>query len=403
MLRQRLFQVRSYANLGRHASISVETSNAFQDSLHANTLLSQLRDAYLSQRLKIQDEDPSEALNSLNSLPMTSLPKQGIFTQVSEDAKVGQWRKGIVKWFRLGLYMLKYYKNGVKNTYLLARKTRPLLKHYDSQNPLVTDLYKKVEFNEIEHRLTKKGQDKPIELLPLSRRQLVECYRQKEIWKLPAFFLLAVVFEEFTAVICYLWPKMAPHNCLTPGGFAKISRTHANNHVGKLGNVPSYKSPYTLPEDEVDAKLKSLAVEETPYWKLKLYRIMNNKTIPRETLMRTHQYLFVDDWLLLQHILHQPTSTLTVAELVDCIWLRQLYYQYEDINAIANDPRGQRVLVWRLLIYWAFRFDKTVSCGGDALFAERWGVNNVAILNYSGQQGGSLVNQDKLSVLDGSQ
>lgn len=400
MLRKKFIQIREYADLHRVLPISTVSEAAFHDSLRSNRLLSRLREAYLTQRFDIQNEDPSEGINSLHSLPMTILPKENIFAQVSKDAKIGHWRKATVKWFRLGLYMLKYYKDGVKNTYILAKRTKPLLQNYNAKNCLISELFKKVEFNEIEHRLMKKSNNDTIKPLPLSRKQFVECHRRKEVWKIPTFFLLALMFEELTAVICYVWPKVAPHNCLTPGGFKKISRAHANEQLDKLNKVPPYASPYMLTRDEVFAKLRSLAIEETPYWKLKLYRFMDNKSIPQEALVKAHQFLFIDDWLLLQHILHEPMTKLTVAELVDCIWLRQLYYKHEDINIMANNTEGRRVLVWRLLIYWAFRFDKTVSCGGDKLFAERWGVNNIALLNYSGKEGGSLVGRDELPILE---
>lgn len=211
---------------------------------------------------------------------------------------------------------------------------------------------------------------------------------------------MALAFEEFTAVICYLWPKVAPHNCLTPGAFAKITRSHVNHELGQISEVPTYKSPYTLPTDQVFAKLKSSFIEQTPRWKLALYQLVDNKVLPRETLLRIHHYLFVDDWLLLQHILHNESTVLAPAELVDCIMLRQLYRSEEDLNAMANDPEGQRVLVWRLLIYWAFRFDKTITCGGESLFAERWGVNNVSILNYSGWENGDLIGTRELPILE---
>lgn len=375
------------------------TSSSSSDSLQSNLLLNRLKDTYLDGKLTIKCTDATESLNSTRSLPMTQLPKDKIFIQVSQDNNVGSWRKPIVKWFRLGIYMIKYYKEGIKNTYRVAKDTRSLVRKYEDR--MATEFCKLVEINEIECRLKKKlGLESLVGLLPLNRRQFVEYYRRKEVWKIPFFFILALVFEEFTAVICYLWPKVAPHNCLTPGAFAKITRSHGNDKLGEMSQVPTYKSPYTMQTDEVFNKLQKSSVEETPKWKLGLYRLVDNKILPRETLVRIHHHLFVDDWLLLQHILHNESTTLAPAELVDCIWLRQLYRPEEDLNGMVNDPEGQRVLVWRLLIYWAFRFDKTITSGGESLFAEKWGVNNVSILNYSGWNNGDFVNKRDLSMLE---
>ncbi|CAR28793.1 ZYRO0F12100p [Zygosaccharomyces rouxii] len=380
-----------------HFTLPLSTSS-LKDSPHSNLLLDKLKDTYLNGKLVVGHENATESLNSTSSLPMTQFPKNKIFVQVAQDDNVGSWRKPFVKWFRLGVYMVKYYKEGVKNTYRLAKDTRPLIKQYKDR--LSTELCKSVEFKEIEHRLKKRAGSEPIELLPLNRRQFVEFHRRREARKIPVFFVLALAFEEFTAVICYLWPKVAPHNCLTPGAFAKITRSHVNHELGQISEVPTYKSPYTLPTDQVFAKLKSSFVEQTPRWKLALYQLVDNKVLPRETLVRIHHYLFVDDWLLLQHILHNESTVLAPAELVDCIMLRQLYRSEEDLNVMANDPQGQRVLVWRLLIYWAFRFDKTITSGGESLFAERWGVNNVSILNYSGWENGDLIGTRELPILE---
>lgn len=371
---------------------------SLQDSLYSNKLFNRLKDTYLDGRVAIGHENATDSLNAANSLPMTQLPKEKIFVQVVQDDKVGSWRKTFVKWFRLGVFMVKYYKEGVKNTYRLARDTRPIIKKYGDE--LIKDFCKRVEFNEIEHRIKKNTGTGSINLLPLTRKQFVECHRRKEVRKIPTFFILALLLEEFTAVICYLWPKVALHNCLTPGAFNKITKLHTNSRLGKLDQLPTYKSPYSLPMDQVFAKLKSSSVEQTPGWKLALYRLVNNEVLPRERLMKIHQYLFVDDCLLLQHVLNNESTVLTPAELVDCIRLRQLYRSEEDINAMVNDPQGQRVLVWRLLLYWAFRFDNTITCGGELLFAEKWGVNNISILNYSGWENGDLIGTHELPILE---
>lgn len=170
-----------------HFTLPLSTSS-LKDSPHSNLLLDKLKDTYLNGKLVVGHENATESLNSTSSLPMTQFPKNKIFVQVAQDDNVGSWRKPFVKWFRLGVYMVKYYKEGVKNTYRLAKDTRPLIKQYKDR--LSTELCKSVEFKEIEHRLKKRAGSEPIELLPLNRRQFVEFHRRREARKIPVFFCI---------------------------------------------------------------------------------------------------------------------------------------------------------------------------------------------------------------------
>lgn len=387
----------SYSNV----PISFISADEFQKSLTSNRTLQRLRTLYLNQTFQVHDEDFEDTahINSQRSLPMTKLPKKEIFTNVMNDANIAPWRKHIVKWFRIGIFMMKYYKNGIKNTYLVSKETKLFSSKYerDSKTSLITQMCKIIEFNEIQYRV-KKDSSK-IKSLPLTRKEFVEYHRRKQVWKIPTFFLLALIFEEFTAVICYVFPKVAPHNCLTPGGFLKISRTHTNG-IAMTGPF-KYRSPYTLPKDDLYKALEKSAVIEVPSWKLSVYKQLEDRKISSETLMQIHQYLFIDDWLLLQHILNDPITNMSYKELVNCIWERQLYSKEEDLNKMVHDEVGRNILIWRLFIYWSFRFEGTISAGGDKLFSEKWGVNNVSILNYRGHDGHKFVGAKDLSVLQG--
>lgn len=135
-------------------------------------------------------------------------------------------------------------------------------------------------------------------------------------------------------------------------------------------------------------------------WKLKIYDTMNIRKNPSETLMRIHQYLFIDDWFLLKDIMDDNPTLLSRKELVNCIFERQLFSADEDLNKMVNEEEGRRLLIWRLFAYWSFRFDGTVTVGGGQLFVEKWGVNNVAILNYSGLVGNKQLDKKNLSVLE---
>lgn len=370
---------------------------AGQQSIEANKLLGRLSSKLKTGEFKLskQDESGDGPLNSDRSLPMTVFPKQRIFDEVAKDDKIGSWRKGIMKWIRLGVFMLKYYRNGLQNTYGVAKSTRNLLasRDLDPKFPLATQMSKAIEFSEIRLRLKKEPSP-----LPLTRKEFVEYYRRDQVWKIPTFLLAVLALEEFTVVLCYFFPKIAPHNSLTPGAYLKISRSHANSN--DISDPAKYKSPYTLDRKTLFQVLRTLPVMQTPKWRLKLYELIDNKRQPCETLMHIHQYLFVDDCLLLKSILHGDDVRLSYRELVNCIWERQLYDKDEDINKMVNDDIGRRILIWRLFLYWSFRFDNTVTVGGDQLFSEKWGVNNVSILNYTGLDGCNLLGIEGLSTLE---
>ncbi|QLL31001.1 hypothetical protein HG536_0A08160 [Torulaspora globosa] len=377
--------------------LSLSSINVAGQGMKANKLLKKLGLKLKAGELQLVKlaENCDGGINSDRSLPMTEFPKQKIFIEVASDNGIAAWRKGIVKWFRLGVHMMKYYKYGLQNTYRVAKDTKYLIadKDLDSKTPLATQMAKLIEFNEIRARLNKAPNS-----LPLTRKQFVEYYRRGQVWKIPTFFLIALVLEELTAVICYFFPKVAPHNCLTPGGYLKISRSHAN--ITDLKDPAKYKSPYNLAKKQLFQILRTSPIIQTPSWRLRVYALIDNKRQPCETLVQIHQYLFVDDWLLLKSILTGKEARLSYRELVNCIWERQLYSKDEDLNKMVNDDTGRRILIWRLFLYWSFRFDKTVTVGGDQLFSEKWGVNNVSILNHTGLDGRQLLGVKGLSALE---
>lgn len=389
--------IRCFAQARSSASIRTDGADALEKSLRSNDLLKLLRLRYQNDQFQVVNngDDGSVHLNCDSSLPMTVFPKKEIFAKVMSDDKVGSWRKPVVKWIRLGVHMMKYYRNGLQNTYRVARSTRKLIEEnkLDTKTPLVTQLCKLIEFNEIGTRL-----EKNVTALPIDRKQLVMYHRRGQVWKIPTFFLIALIFEEFTAVVCYIFPKVAPHNCLTPGAYWKVSRTHTNDLTG--WNPSQYQSPYTLSDSEMFRILRRTPVIQIPKWKLEIYKRMKIRRNPSETLMHIHQYLYVDDWLLLRDIIDDNHTKLSRKELVNCIFERQLFTADENLNEMVNDDSARNLLIWRLFVYWAYRFNGTVTAKGKQLFSEKWGVNNIAVLNYSGLPANKQLDYNDLSVLE---
>ncbi|CCE63910.1 hypothetical protein TPHA_0G00740 [Tetrapisispora phaffii CBS 4417] len=393
--------------------INFSTKNDFNESLQNNETLRELMVAYQKGNFKIVDayaDEVAEELNSIRSLPRTIFPKDEIFQKVDNDKKIGQWRKPAMKWIRTGLHLMKYYRNGMHNTIKVFRETKSIPKRLkdQSQTPLVTKLFHIIEINEIEYSKLKLD---TIKTIPITRKEFVEYSRRKEIWKLPIFFLVALIFEEMTAIICYFFPRMVPYNCLTPGGFKHLSLMNIKKSKPSIltkNSNSTYISPYSASRETVyghlQGKLSDLYISS---WKLRICKLTNNKTIPSEALMTLYHHTFVDDWLVLQHILHNKNNTvLSYEELVNMILLRKLYKPTEDLNKMSNDDLGRKVLVWRLIFYWSYRFNNVVTTHKNSmshdhetpLFSQKWGVSNISTFNNPGTLNGELFEKGNLNI-----
>ncbi|SCV05856.1 LANO_0H16688g1_1 [Lachancea nothofagi CBS 11611] len=380
--------------------ISLSSSKSYKESLSANSTLAQLVEAYRSGNLRVAEDvqGNSAEINSNRSLPMTLFPKVQVFSDVMSDPKVGDWRKPMTKWFRLGKTVLKMYLNGIRDTWNVHKESRETLDKFAKHQPLVTQLYRDLEFREIESRIKSTG---PVQLA-ITRKEFQEVHRRKEFWKLPSFFVLFILFEEALPFICYFIPSIVPWNCLTPGAFKKLSEVRISSQKflpckSSETPAPDYVSPYAMPLTNVTELLRSFKL--LPRWKSIIYNWFDNKVEPCESLAQFHQYLVLDDWFLLQSMLSkEKQTTLTEKELINAILERQLYEPGENLNSLAREEAGRKVLLWRLFIYWAFRFQDTIVAGGSKTFSEVWGVNNVGILNFPGSQ--KLLNKTSLDNLE---
>ncbi|CEP60173.1 Pnt1p LALA0_S01e04654g [Lachancea lanzarotensis] len=367
--------------------IAVNSVQSFQQSLSSNLALTKLANAYQNGKFAIEDGEGkvSDGLNSTRTLPLVRFPKKQVFEEVLNDPKVGNWRKPATKWIRLGKRLLRMYVNGIKNTWQAYFDSRRLLQRIGPSESMVVSTYRDLEFQQIQNRSNPGDTVR----LALSRKEFQEIHRRREFWKLPSFFVLFLVFEETLPVICYLVPSLVPWNCLTPGAYKKLSeRMIASQEqlpYRKLGPAVRYTTPFALESSSTIDLLKSFKM--LPRAKAVLCEWSGNKSSLCELLAKFHQYLVLDDWFLLQSILNTEDKTiLSESELVNAILERQLYRSGEDLNELVSTESGQKVLVWRLIIYWSFRFQNTIVTGGTKTFSELWGVNNVGILNHPGSQ-----------------
>lgn len=334
---------------------------------------------YESSQFRIlPDSDVSNNdINSTRSLPMVEFPKSRIFDEVMRDGKVGNWRKPMTKWYRLGISLLKYYRDGIKNTYVVFRDSRKIMKNNKLPNDteLLSQLFRTIEAYELQMKRTKNTDIS----ISLPRSHFAEIIRRKEMWKLPNFFLICLIFEEMTALVCYFLPQLAPRNCLTPGGFKKISNSKIKQFEKACQNLEKdtdYISPYSLTNAQLFDILKSspLPVSLTSIF---IHKIFNNQSKLVSQVNDWHKYLLIDDWLLLNKLIREQKLDLHKREFVNCIYERRLYKQGEDLNSIALTKGGERILIERLVNYWRKRFDNTIVLNGENLFSEKWGTLNM--------------------------
>ncbi|CAI4809271.1 ADM_collapsed_G0053400.mRNA.1.CDS.1 [Saccharomyces cerevisiae] len=352
-------------------------------------------------------EPLAATLNSNRSLPMTKFPKQEILEQVKLDTKVGKWRKFMTGWFRIGLYLLKSYKTGIQNTLKVFWDTRNEEQKFSIKNGALANLVREIEMHEINTRLsssslpTSSSAKAPLRPLSINRKTLVELIRRDQIWKLPVFFILVFIFEEVSALIFTFFPRVCPYNCLTPGGYKKLSNSYIKGTTGTQGNYGlgpleftkqgtiKYEPPYAVPIENLYNFLTSFPQSMISNWKLYIYKKLKLQKLLCNEIEKIYQYLFIDDWLLLQSILNTDVEKTKIAlsdrELVNCILERKLYHMGDDLNEMVNDTLGKEILLKRLFLYWTLRYNDTISLNGKHTFSEKWGVNNISLLKYNSE------------------
>lgn len=371
--------------------IDFSSKELWTKSLEGNVLLGNLNKLKEENRVLIKSSEDSATLNDYNlseALPITAFPSKEIERDVSSDNKISNWRKPLVKWYRMGKFMFKVYKNGVKNTYSTYSEGKKF--PYD-----VKELVKLIEFKEIESRVLNESK---LDGLGITRKAYLQWLRKDEFWKLPQFLMVFLFFEEFTFLFYYLFPNLSPWSCLTPGSYNKI----AEQRVKRLLENPQekYLSPYQISGPAVVDFLRARRIISG--WRTRIFELTKEYKIPVESLVELSQKINVDDWLLLRVLLKETDEPIFISdrELADAIFQRQLYSSGEDINKLVKDKEGQQVLLWRLFIYLSYKYDKTISAGDlkGSLLAEKWGVNDMTKFNFPGST--QLLTLERLYLVD---
>ncbi|AET38092.1 Pnt1p Ecym_2358 [Eremothecium cymbalariae DBVPG len=371
------YQFRGYSTV--EPIIELSSEKLWVASKADNALLEKLVSKSIADKIQVSSSSElhDSVFNSARCLPITTFNRKRIFEEVESDIKIAKWRKPVLKWWRLSRTVYSTFKVGIMDTYRVYRDSKSL------SSDLGTELFRKIEYLEIEARQSGSPLSSSI---GIQRREFQEWRHRDQVWKLPRFGLLVLLFEEFSLGLLYLWPSICPWNCLTPGAFKRISDRRAGRLVVLPpceGKKESYLSVYTVPSANLLQYITKIGL--LPYWKSKVYNWSNTRR-PAEILRKWHQYLFVDNWIILRILLSVKDKPLVISDrdLVNIIFERQLYNKGEDLNAMVQTKNGQQLMLSRLFIYLSWHFNDTVSVGGTKLFSEKWGVNNVGVLNFPG-------------------
>ncbi|SMN20551.1 similar to Saccharomyces cerevisiae YOR266W PNT1 Mitochondrial integral inner membrane protein involved in membrane insertion of C-terminus of Cox2p [Maudiozyma saulgeensis] len=359
----------------------LDTKQSFQQSAKKNKLYHNLKQKIENNQILVSSEVSKidNDINSLNTLPRTRSVIALEREKINTNSIVPNWRKTPTLWFRIIRAQMKIYREAITNSYRIHKKYKNVSSILYSNPQLLKDL----EFNSLDKRIT--------------RKSFVEMYRKNEFWKLPRFLIMFFIFEELFLVMVYLWPKLGLRSALSVGAYKKITESHLfrddlqNKLCGTVGvgkNISSISSPYDLDISTLKRLLQQLPTNETPRWKLSIWKAFNLKSKIANLVANKHEYYVVDDWLLLKNIMREDSGTITFSkrELVNMIAERQLYKKNEDLNTMVNNDNGKKLLLWRMALYWSFRFDNVdiLSPTQNSNFTNKWGVNNVSILNFPG-------------------
>lgn len=364
--------------------INLTSKAAFLESTKNNNTFQLLKERIHEDKLKFNDEEVyTLAINSPHALPPTRTASSMEKKNISD---IPNWRRTPTLWYRTGVRLVRLYRDGIQNTFNMYRSYKN---------------YEKVSPSTILMTIESTGK------CDLSRKEFVEFMKRKEeFWKIPRFFILLLIFEELTVGIMYIFPKISLHNCLSTNAFKKLSNISAQNFNDKWrSDIDTYRSPYSFNSEEVNKILEQSPILRIPKWKLKLWKFFGVKDKPNQILSWIYQYLVIDDWLLLQHIIRENETIISNRELVNCILERQLFTKDEDLNAMVNDSMGKKILVWRLICYWSFKYDGIVAPdekNRKILYTEKWGVNNISNMTYPGTVGENkklgLINSTHISL-----
>lgn len=285
--------------------------------------------------------DGDDVMNSARSLPRYDLIKSGeaIRRELLESRTGGEAKvyDGVLVLYRQTRNMFTFFKEGLVNVWRVHRDLRRhvfngrrYLVDYSKGNvdgklvlrrgdyvQLVDELSERVALLGIEaasgHRTFEDyvGAGEP--QIGLTRREFVEMVRDREnVYKLPLFGVLFLVFEELSLPLVYLFPQMLPTTCVMPGW---LERRYYARHRAGLATLARARG-----EQGAARYLQDIALNRTSAYsigdKRELRAVCDSLLCRGTTAAQLHLHqktLAVDDYLI---VAGGGVASLGAAELV---------------------------------------------------------------------------------------
>ncbi|RLV93871.1 hypothetical protein JA1_002240 [Spathaspora sp. JA1] len=335
--------------------------------------LREIKQSQLLSALWSRKATPSDDINCISSLPVPVKGWKQTFHEIKlsnpEKSNPSLLFKQVVGYGRI---MFKFYKTGITNIW----------KNRQQMNQLRNHIFK------IEGQLDNRGNDVAIKLPPFTK--LTELMSQKlfidriefksrnqktagdvkrstgtaeqtttpqlfnisrsqyqllkrtphDLLRLPLFAIIALIFEEFTPVICYIFPQITPRTCVIPSLLPKIwsskpiqtlTNETINMNSTNLTDL-SLKTAYNLQPHRVRLLSQSLGLVNK-HVPISLYPMI----YLRNRLQEHYNYLNVDNYYLTGFNTQANIWNLTNQELLLACLERNLIFDIKkDITEFSN-------------------------------------------------------------------
>lgn len=211
--------------------------------------------------------------------------------------------------------IIKFYKTGVSKVYNNKKEVKSLLKnhkltHINSKgkeidiripdfqkltNEFAQAIYMdKIERSSKSESSVVRHEESLSPLFNFSRYQYQLMRRTKQdFYKIPMFGVVFFIFMEFTPIVCYAFPNIAPLTCIIPSMLLKVWHPQGLQVLKDKVADLAIKNAYNLPLEDVRTLSKNLNLVSRylPIW-------IYPESYLRNKLQDYHNYLTVDNFFL---------------------------------------------------------------------------------------------------------
>jgi pentamidine resistance factor len=299
----------------------------------------------------------TDTLNATNTLPIVLRSKDAVFHDVSRENADMQGLtlkfKQFTTYFKAVIY---FYRIGIQNVWRNRKLMTQIKRKYHVESveargkvlrrklrngqDIVNSLIALETFERIEQEALKTIDSTLI--LNITRKEFQTVLRtERDVFKIPLFAIILVIFAEMTPLLCYMIPEIAPSTCVFPGLVKKMYHhaTKAQADLSRL-RMERYSRSYShdeypfqsverLPDDELRLLAQSLNLISR-YLPIGLYP----SSILQSRIMKRFNEIRADNFFLVTG--RQNLWNLNKNELIRCCIDRSLVdFSKDDLSHIG--------------------------------------------------------------------